>query len=244
MKKILLILVAAAVTGYLIFSASYFRKSSRDDVCERFEVIIRDSTHTRFVEAEDVVNLVKRYDLYPVGRKFGDINTLAIRDTILTNRLVESAEVFTTAGGSIVASIRQREPVLRIISDTKGSFYVDKDRQIMPLSSNFAVYVPIATGVIDEEFAQNELYDFAMFLHDHPDWDAWTEQIVVQENKDVALIPRVGDFRIILGSLDDYPAKLAKFVLFVEEGLNVVGWNRYREISLKYENQVVATRRE
>ncbi len=29
----------------------------------------------------------------------------------------------------------------------------------MPLSSNFAVYVPIATGAIDEKFAQNELYD-------------------------------------------------------------------------------------
>lgn len=237
-------MVAVAVIGYLIFSVSYFRKSSRDNVCERFEVIIKDSLHTRFVETEDIVNLVKRYDLYPVGRKFSEINTLAIRDTILKNRLVKSAEVFTTAGGDIVASIHQREPVLRIISDTKGSFYIDKDRQIMPLSSNFAVFVPIATGVIDEEFSQNELYDFAMFLHDHPDWDAWIEQIMVQENEDVVLIPRAGDFRIILGSLDDYPAKLAKFAIFVQEGLNVVGWNRYREINLKYDNQVVATRRE
>ncbi|HBG58708.1 MAG TPA: hypothetical protein DDX07_11925 [Porphyromonadaceae bacterium] len=236
-------MVAVVVIGYLIFSASYFRDSSRDNVCERFEVIIKDSSRTRFVEAQDVVNLVKRYDLYPVGKTFGQINTLAIRDTILTNRLVESAEVYTTAGGSIVASIRQREPVLRIISDVKGSFYVDKDRRIMPLSSNFAVYVPIATGVIDEEFAQNDLYDFAMFLRDNPDWDAWIEQIVVQKNKDVELIPRAGDFRIVVGSLDDYPAKLAKFVLFVEEGLNVVGWNRYSEINLKYENQVVGTRK-
>ncbi len=237
-------MVAVVIIGYLIFSASYFRKSLRDNVCERFEVIIKDSTQTRFVESEDIVSLVKRYDLYPVGRKFGEINTLAIRDTILTNRLVESAEVFTTAGGSIVASIRQREPVLRVISDVKGNFYVDKDRRIMPLSSNFAVYVPVATGLIDEEFAQNELYDFAMFLRNHRDWDAWIEQIVVQKQNDVVLIPRAGDFRIILGSLDDYPAKLAKFVLFVEEGLNVVGWNRYSEINLKYENQVVGTRRE
>ncbi len=236
-------MTAVVVMGYLIFSASYFRDSSRDNVCERFEVVIKDSSRTRFVEKQDIVNLVKHYDLYPVGRKFGEINTLAIRDTILSNRLVESAEVFTTAGGSIVASIRQREPVLRVISNSRGSFYIDKDRRIMPLSSNFAVYVPIATGAIDEEFAQNELYDFAMFLRDHPDWDAWVEQIVVLENKDVALIPRAGDFRIILGSLDDYPAKLAKFVLFTEEGLNVVGWNRYREINLKYENQVVGTRR-
>ena len=93
---------------------------------------------------------MKRKDLYPVGKKFGEINTLEIRDAILTNRLVESAKVYTTAKGSIVASIRQREPVLRVISDTKGSFYVDKDRKIMPLSSNYAAYPPVATGLIDE----------------------------------------------------------------------------------------------
>lgn len=236
-------MVAVVVIGYLIFSASYFRESSRARICERFEVVIRDSNLTRFVETQDVINLVKRYKLYPVGKTFGEINTLAIRDTILTNRLVESAEVFITADGSIVASIHQRQPVLRVISDAKGSFYVDKDRRIMPVSSNFAVYVPIATGAIDEEYAQNDLYDFAMFLHHNPDWDAWIEQIVVQDDNEVALIPRVGDFRIIMGSLEDYPAKLAKFALFVEEGLNVVGWNRYTGINLKYENQVVGIKK-
>ena len=46
-----------------------------------------------------------------------------------------------------------------------------------------------------------------------------------------------------MGSLDDYPSKLSKFVLFVEEGLNNVGWNRYSAISLKYDNQVVCTRK-
>lgn len=243
MKKYILILIAVVIIGYLIFSASYFSDSSRDSLCERFEVIINDSSITRFVEPKEIVNLVKREDLYPVGKKFGEINTLAIRDAILSNRLVESAKVYTTANGSIVASIHQREPVLRIISDTKGSFYVDKDRKIMPLSSNFAVFLPVATGIIDEEYAQNELYDFAMFLRNNPDWDAWVEQIVVRKNKDVLLIPRAGDFKIILGSLDNYPDKLAKFELFVKKGLNVLGWNRYSEINLKYENQVVATRK-
>lgn len=243
MKKFLIILVTLLVIGYLIFSVSYFRDSSRERICERFEVVIKDSSRTRFVVTRDVVDLVKRHDLYPVGRKFGEINTLAIRDIILTNRLVESAEVFTTADGSIVASIRQREPVLRIISDGKGSFYVDKNRRIMPVSSHFAVYVPIASGAIDEAFAQNELYDFAMFLHHNPHWDAWIEQIVVHKNHEVELIPRLGDFKIMMGTLEDYPAKLDKLALFMEKGLNVVGWNRYTEINLKYEHQVVGKKR-
>ena len=243
MKKFLIILIAVVVIGYLIFSASYFRDMSRNRVCENFSVVIEDSAHYRFVSKQDIVNLVKRYDLDPVGKTFGEINTLAIRDTILTNRLVESAKVFITPAGSVMATVSQRKPVLRVISDIKGNFYVDNERRIMPVSGNFAVYVPVATGVIDEEFARNQLYDFALFLSSHPDWDAWIEQIVVQKNQDVELIPRAGDFRIIMGSLDDYQAKLAKFVRFVDEGLNVVGWNRYSAINLKYDNQVVCTRK-
>ncbi|MDR2816300.1 MAG: hypothetical protein LBB62_06320 [Proteiniphilum sp.] len=243
MKKILIILIAVVVIGYLIFSASYFRGMSRNRICEKFSVVIADSVRYRFVSAQDIVNLVKRYDLDPVGKTFGEINTLAIRDTILTNRLVKSAEVFTTPGGAVLASVYQRKPVLRVISDVKGNFYVDDECRIMPVSGTFTVYVPVATGVIDEEFARGRLYDFALFLHAHPYWDAWVEQIVVRKNREVELIPRAGDFRIIIGRLDDYQAKLDKFARFVDKGLNVVGWNRYSAINLKYDNQVVCTKK-
>lgn len=243
MKKVLVIFAALIVVGYLIFSADHFRESSYKKICEEFVVVVKDSTQTQFVLAEEIENLVKRYDLFPVGKAFNEINTLAIRDTILSNNLIESVDVFITPGASIVASIQQREPVLRVISDIKGSFYVDRDRKIMPVSSSFAVYVPIATGIIDEEFAQTDLYDFAMFLNNNPDWDAWFEQIVVKKGNEVELIPRVGNFKIIMGNLDDYSSKLNKFVRFVDGGLNIVGWNRYSEINLKYDNQVVCTRK-
>jgi cell division protein FtsQ len=243
LKKILIILASVLVIGYLVFAAIYFNSSSYNRVVKRFDVVVRDSLRTQFVQAEDIVSLVKRLELYPVGKTFGEINTLQIRDSILTNQLVQSAEVFTTARGTVVASVRQREPILRVISDTRGRFYVDSRREIMPTSTNFVLYVPLATGAINEEFAQEELYDFALFLNRNPYWNAWVEQIVVRRNQDVELIPRVGDFRIIMGNLDNYAAKLDKFSLFVDRGLNTVGWNRYSEINLRFENQVVAVRR-
>ena len=132
---------------------------------------------------------------------------------------------------------------MRVISSQEGSFYIDQERRIMPISSDFTVYVPLATGAVTKEFARETLYDFAMFLQRNSDWDTWIEQIDVRSNGDVVLIPRAGDFHIVMGSLEDYPAKLSKFVRFVEKGLNVVGWNRFSEINLKYENQVVCTRK-
>ncbi|NCD14608.1 MAG: hypothetical protein EOL92_05185 [Bacteroidia bacterium] len=236
-------MVALMTIGYLVFSASYFRKLSRNKLCESFEVVIADSNRVQFVLTRDIERLVKRHNLHPVGKSFGDINTLAIRDTILTNQLVESAEVYTTPAGGIVAAIRQRQPVIRVITSQGRSYYVDQERRIMPVTPAFTVYVPVVTGAVTETMAREELYDFAMFLQRNADWDAWIEQIEVRSNDDVVLIPRAGDFSIVMGSLKDYPVKLSKFIRFVDQGLNVLGWNRYSEINLKYENQVVCTRK-
>jgi cell division protein FtsQ len=142
-----------------------------------------------------------------------------------------------------VAAIRQRQPVIRVITSQGRSYYVDQERRIMPVTPAFTVYVPVVTGAVTETMAREELYDFAMFLQRNADWDAWIEQIEVRSNDDVVLIPRAGDFSIVMGSLKDYPVKLSTFIRFVDQGLNVLGWNRYSEINLKYENQVVCTRK-
>lgn len=236
-------MASAAIVGYLIMSVYFFGDSSHNRVCQYFKIVVQDSSRTQFVTANEIESLVKKYGLHPVGKQLREINTLAIRDTILLNRLVESVDVYTTSDASVVAKIRQREPVLRVNSDLKGSFYIDKERRVMPLSSGFVVYVPIATGAIDEDYALGELYDFAMFLRKNPNWDAWIEQIVVKRNNEVELVPRAGDFKIIIGRLDDYEVKLNRFARFVDGGLNVLGWNRYSEINLKFDNQVVCTRR-
>jgi cell division protein FtsQ len=243
MKKWLIILASVLVAGYLIFSVIYFGSSARHRESTGFTVVVRDSLRLQFVQAQDIVDLVKRYDLYPVGKTFEEINTLTIRDSILTNRLVESAEVFTTSRGVVVANITQREPILRVMSDTHGSFYVDSKREIMPVSPNFVLHVPLATGAISEELAKNYLFDFALFLSRNPYWNAWFEQIVVGGSQGVVLIPRVGDFRIVMGTLNNFAVKLDNFSLFVERGLSVVGWNRYSEINLRFENQIVGVRR-
>ncbi|MDR0421714.1 MAG: hypothetical protein LBH72_01725 [Proteiniphilum sp.] len=243
MKKLLITLIAIALTGYLLFSVSYFRHRSRNRVCDRFSVVIADSARLRIISSREITQLIRRHKLDPVGKTFGEINTLAIRDTILTSKLVASAEVYTTPDGSVIATVSQRKPILRVISSTRGHFYVDSLGDIMPVSGRYAVYVPVATGYIDEEFARTRLCDFVRFLNAQPRWDVWVEQIVVQRNREVILIPRAGDFRILLGPLDDYRSKLSKFTRFVDEGLSVVGWNRYSTINLKYENQVVCTKR-
>lgn len=244
MKKILVITGICLLAGYLIFSAFYFQEKPKEGVCTNLEVEIANSSHNdQFIETEDIVKFVKEKGLNPVGKQLKDINTNAIEEAIRSNQLVKAASVFVTNNGAIKISIEERKPILRVISDKGENYYIDNSGNKMPLSRRFTAYLPIATGAIKEEFAKTELYKFALFLQEDKFWNAQVEQIVVMPNKDIKLIPRVGDHQIILGDLNGYKERLDKLMSFYENGLNEAGWNKYSIINLKFDKQVVCTKR-
>lgn len=243
MKKALLILSSILVIGYLIFSAFYFKNKSKKEVCQGFEVVVSNAVYNQFIDADDVVHKIKNKGLDPSNKLLSEINTVTIEDFILENKHIKRAEVFVTNNNKIRIVLEERKPILRVMPNAGNGYYVDNEAKIMPLSRRYAAYLPIATGEIKESFATGDLYKFALFLHDNDFWNAQVEQIVVRANGDVSFIPRVGDQTIILGSLDNVEEKLDKLMKFYKEGLNRIGWNQYSAINLKYNKQVVCTRK-
>lgn len=59
---------------------------------------------------------------------------------------------------------------------------------------------------------------------------------------EVELVMRVGNHRVLLGTLDDTQEKLGKLMLFYDKVLPNDGWDAYRTINLKYEGQIVCRR--
>ncbi len=95
----------------------------------------------------------------------------------------------------------------------------------------------------DDNFIADELTPFANYIRNDEFWNSQIEQIFVEYNKNhdriVTLIPRVGDQRIFMGTLDKYDKKLSRLRKFYERGLSVVGWNKYSILNLEFDNQVV-----
>ena len=89
------------------------------------------------------------------------------------------------------------------------------------------------------------LVAFVEWLGKDDFWRAEIVQIVAETTSygtiDVTLIPRSGDFKILLGELDAPRQKLDRLMSFYHNGLNHTGWNRYKTINLRYNNQVVCT---
>ncbi len=244
MKKVLVIIGLCLLAGYLLFSIFYFQEKPKDGLCTNFEVEVKGkASEEQFIDTDDIKKYVKEKGLDPTGKQIKEINTNAIEETILTNQLIKKADVFVTNNGAIKASIEVRKPILRVINNSGENYYIDNDGNKMPLSKRFTAYLPIATGNIKEDFAKADLYKFALFLQDNKFWNAQIEQIVVLSNQNIKLIPRVGDHQIVLGNLEGYEEKLEKLLAFYENGLNETGWNKYSTINLKFDKQVVCTKR-
>ena len=62
-------------------------------------------------------------------------------------------------------------------------------------------------------------------------------------DQEVELVPRVGNHRIMLGTLEGFEEKLAHLKLFYEQAIPKMGWEKYSMINLKYKNQIVCTKK-
>lgn len=243
MKKVLVIIGLCVLAGYLIFAAFYFEEKPNEQICSHFEVTIDNKSETNLVDIEEVEKLIDSKGLNPYGKPLKEINTYKIAEAISSNQMIKDADVFVTSNGGIRAVIESRKPILRVITTSGKSFYIDKDKELVPLSKTYVADLPLATGNITEEYAKTELYDFAMFLSENDFWNDQIEQIIVAPNQEVGLITNVGDHKIILGELTDFQKKLDKLKTFYKKGLSETGWNRYSIINLKYDKQVVCTKR-
>lgn len=243
MKKALLIITFLLIAGYLLFSVFYFKEKPNEQVCHEFEVVISNADNDQFIDTDEIKKSVKESGLDPREKRLADINTIEIENHILQNKHIKKAEVYVTNSNNIRVVLEERKPILRVIPNEGASYYIDNEGEKMPTSRRYTAYLPVATGSIKDAFAREELYKFALFLQEDEFWDAQVEQIIVKPNHDIELVPRVGDHTIIIGSLDNLDKKLDRLMTFYHDGLNRIGWNKYSSINVKFDKQVVCTRR-
>jgi len=154
---------------------------------------------------------------------------------------VKKSEVYNSLSGKLVVEIQQRNPIVRIL---KGNgYYIDTEGKKMPLSSKFTSRVLVVSGAVNDQLIKEELFELVKFITNDEFWKSQITQIHVNRNKEYVLIPRVGDHKIELGSIENYQRKFQKLSALYTEGFSKTGWNKYKNINLKYKNQVVCTKK-
>lgn len=242
-KKILSILSVVVLAGYLAYSVVAMTDRHEDTrLCGGVDLHITDSLHFDLIDEDMILALLQEHSIDPVGLPLDEIDLDKVETTLLMHPLVGKVQCYKTGGDMLRINISSKVPLVRVMNNRGQDFYVDSKGEILSQRS-LAVQLPVATGYIDRRFASDELLKVVRAIDQSEFWKAQVEQINVTKDGQIELVPRVGDHLLILGTADNVADKLDRLMSFYEKGLDNVGWNKYRSISVAYENQVVCKKR-
>lgn len=244
--KIMFILLSAAVLAVLVIVANVARSRSQ---VRGIEVVVRYGDTPRLVGDKTVVDTVLRRmpNLLQLSVKNVDcerVASVARRVPFLTQ---VSASV--SVGGKVVVRAEQRRPIARIYYGTR-ELYIDRDGSLFPSSPLGFCDVLVANGDFAEKLRFDSLnaqvtaiWKLACFLDKERDYRDLIDQIFIERDGDMMMVPKVGDHVIELGSVDNLEEKFSNLLTFYRKGMPRAGWNTYSKISLKYKGQVVCTKK-
>jgi len=247
MRKILNSLKFAVGIVLFLLSLSFANRESGKNRCTSLDIVIHDSMDYQFVNQRIILQEIQnRFQV--VGKSLDSIRTDKIELELGKYPSIKDVQVYRTIAdgglpysGRLIVRVCQREPLFRVMGRDRN-FYVDKDGNVMQLSSNYTARVPIVQGNVKNEFATGELFDLLRFIEEDSFWGAQICQMYVTGEEELLMVPRVGDHIIEFGKVDNYKSKFKKLMALYKNAFNKGNWNEFSRINLKYEDQIVCTR--
>lgn len=249
LKISLLVILFMAVAAYIVYAFVGMKSTNPDEICQEVTYVFEEEGPDVVLDSTVVTNMLVEADIFPQGKKMSAIDLKQIQAAITKNPFVTSVDCYGNNNGMEVGTsrlcikIKQMVPLLVVFDNRNEQYYVDGEGNIIETDSLYAKNLLVANGEINRNYVKSDLVPLAAFIKNDEFWNSQIEQVFVEydkrKNRVVTLVPRVGEQRIYMGSLDKYDKKLVRLKKFYERGLSVVGWNKYSVLNLEYDNQVV-----
>lgn len=241
-KIVILVIFCTIVVVYAAIAGLVYGYNRPDPKYKTIDIHVlkEQETSTDFVSKEDVMSLVRSSGIKIKGQHFADVNTLNLRNHIEKgNRLIHHASCYHTPDSSLRIDVTQRTAILRVKSSILGDNYVDREGVLMQIPKHTsAMHLPLATGAVKKSHIEGLLV-LTDFLNHNRYWGDMISQINIRQDGEVELIPECDNHIILLGDFTDIEKKMDHLETFYKDVLPRKGWNTYRYISVKYNNEII-----
>ena len=183
-KKLAIILLLVGLFCYFIAAVTVLNKPKEGLVCNGVEVVVEDSLQTGFIQSGEVLRLLESRKCNPTGQKMDQVMLSRIEEALRKNPYIEDVTSYKTPGGKVCVRVKQRLPILHVMSSDGQNYYLDRAGRQMPKSSYYADLV-VATGDITPQYARQNLTRLGRLIQDNPFWNHQIQQIHVLENGEV-----------------------------------------------------------
>jgi cell division protein FtsQ len=259
MRKVLKIFLLIPVL-YVIIIPVYLASSTNSRPCGGIVIDLVDSAEYHFVTKRQLLSLAYGNSAGIVGRPAKDVSVSEIERRISVLRELKEVEVYMTIDGTVHVFVEQRNPVMRVLPDNGGDYFIDEDGVVVRRRNLYNPRLHIVEGnvnissamlngisVLDTSIKNSilkDIYQLVSYINDNKFWSAQIDQIYVDGNDEIDLITRTGNQLVHLGTAENHEGKLRNLETFYNKVLPVVGWNKYSLINLEFKDQIVCKRRD
>ncbi len=238
------------ITGLILLSA-VSRKMNSFPNTTAVEIVPLKSGEKLLSDRDVRQNLLLAFGNTLEGTELADLEIERMERVLEEDPFVEDAEAYVGQSNTLHVRIEQREPVLRVLDNSGGNYYLDMTGAKVPCSSLYTARVLVATGNIApysvdfqkrKKNSLKELFNLTKVLLEDRELSAFIQQVHINNAGDFVLVPMVGDQKIVLGSARNLEDKLKRLKIFYTEGMPYSGWRTYKTINLKFAGQVVCGR--
>lgn len=218
-----------------------------------------------FLTEEELLTRLQQHNLLYVNQKVKDFSPEKVEQFIREMEEVKTVAVYTSLDGTWNIEMVLRRPIARIFNSDGQSYFLDSDGHIISTTFGHTARVLVATGDIPDRIGQesvdeiinndslktirklDDVYRISNYVCNDPLIQSLIGQIHRESTGDFVLIPLIGGQKIVFGSANteqDVTEKFEKLKIFYKEAIPFEGWNKYSEISLKYDKQIVCKKKE
>ena len=245
------------LSGWIVLSgfvSNYYQFIKLKNVQINF---IDDNLH-QFITKSQVNSMLSLMGIVEKVTLKNEIDLSHIEEKLLNHSAINSAEVYFNNNGNLQVNIKKRTPIARFVSPVyEKNFYIDDNGFLMPLCSTYVSRVPIFSGKINLPERLNlyvlnslhkspdfqKIYKMSKLINNDSFLKSQIVQIHINNNGYFELIPRIGNQRILFGSIENMEKKFKKINLFYKNGPQPKDLNKYDTLNVLYENQIICSKR-
>lgn len=236
-NSILLVLAIALATGIL-----WARNKSHDELCTGVEVEVINADSTTFVTPKGVLYDLESQGIKIVGKRMGDIDATDIETALRQSPYLESADIVKCQDGRVIIRVSQLVPVLRVF-DGSESYYVNRAGKRMMATTNYHCDVPVVQGHFTKQYPVTRILPLVEYIEGDSLLHSLVTMYCVRDTNNIIIVPNISGHVVNIGNAQGFENKFAKLKLFYNKVMPQRGWNTFDTISVKWDHQVVATRR-
>lgn len=235
--SILLVLAIGLATGIL-----WARGKSYDELCTSVVVEVVNADSTSFVTPKGVLNDLNSQGVKLVGKRMGDIDASDLEEVLRQSPYLENADIVKCQDGRVLIKVSQLVPVLRVFDGTE-SYYVNRAGKRMMATPNYHCDVPVVQGHFTRAYPVTRILPLVDYVEKDSLLHSLVTMYCVRDTNNIIVVPNISGHVVNIGNAQGFENKFAKLKLFYDQVMPKRGWNTYDTISVKWNHQVVATRR-